>query len=374
MTNDALLHLVYKAALDGSLWPEVLAAFSTKFGCAAAVLYDRNIVNDERSIGLNASLGYSDQAHADFAAYFRYRDIHVRRTLPAAVTGHVYLDDRDIAFAELEATEIQTDFYRRNGVGHVGGIILAKRSTQFSVLSVHRSLRFGPFTTDEVALLDQIAPHLVRAWEITGTLRRASDDTRALLGALGALGATVFVVDATGTVSRMSPEAEQLARAGDYLRIRYNKLVAVNVADDAQLKKLLVRAVARPMLGTPPDPATLALRNSAGVTALTLFLTSSFSGAFSGEPHVLVFANDPRASRPSNPALIGQQFGLSRAETQVVVAISKGLSVREMADRFCVSSETIRTHLKHAMAKCEVRSQVDLVRLALGSLGALGRD
>lgn len=373
MTSEALLHLVYDAALDASKWPKLLNAMAARFGCAAAVLYDRSMENGEQPIGLNASLGYSDTATANFNKYFRYRDIRVRRTIPTATAGHVYLDDRDIAFSELEPTEIQTDFYRANGVGHISGIVLAKRPEAFSVLSLHRALRYGPFSLDDVALLDGIAPHLVRAWDITNALRRTAADARALVGALDALRAAVFVVDAGGVVRRLSPDAEQHVRMGSCLRIRGGKLEAVDPVANTSLGKRLRSVLLPPALGVSPEPATLSLRSADGTRGLTLFLAAADAGALAGEPLVLVFANEPGSSRPMDRLLLARQFGFSRAEARVVAGLSEGLGVVELADRFCVSGETIRTHLKHAMAKCEARSQAGLVRLALSSLGALRR-
>jgi hypothetical protein len=141
MNNDALLHLNYSAAIVASSWPEVLAALGARFGATASALFDQRFVNDGQPVGMKACVGYSDEAVADFAAYFHHRDLRVRRTLPTARTGHVVLDDRDIPFKELAVTEIQNDFYRPNNVGHISGIVIAKRPDQFSVLSVHRSLR-----------------------------------------------------------------------------------------------------------------------------------------------------------------------------------------------------------------------------------------
>jgi DNA-binding CsgD family transcriptional regulator len=373
MTDDDLLHLVYDAAIEPSRWPEVLAALGAKFGFAAAALFDQRFVNNGQMAGMKACLGYADEIQSSFAAYFRHRDIRLRRIIPRVATGHVYLDDRDIAFAEIEATEIHNDFYRRNGVGHIGAFILTNEPGQFSCLSIHRSLRFGAFTGDEAALLDRIAPHVVRAWRTTTTLRQASDGTRALMAAIGTTDAAVFVIDAAGTVGRMSPAAEQIARAGDCLRVRHNKLEAVNPADNAALGKLLAAAAAAPAVGVPPDRATLVLRSPAGANPIALFLAPVFPGAISGEPLVLVFANDPRAARPPDPVLVARQFGLSKAEARVAVALSTGLTVAEMAERLAVSPETIRTHLKRAMAKCDARSQAALVRVVLGSLGTLRR-
>jgi DNA-binding CsgD family transcriptional regulator len=374
MTDDALLHLVYAAALDTSLWPKVLGGLSARFGCTAAALFDGTFVTDGQPGGMRACLGYSDKALADFTAYFRHRDMRVRRTVHAAATGHVYFDDRDIAFAELDATEIQTDFYRPNDVGHIGGVLLAKRSAQFSVLSVHRSLGFGPFDVGEVMLLDRLAPHLVRAWEITATLRRTSEDASALVTGLDMLRGAIFLVDLTGKIRRMSADAERLVRADKCLRIRQGRLEACNPAANGALMKLLGAAMAMPELGTAPDPGILALRSADGATTLTLFVAPAGSDLLGRGPVVLVFASDPRSSRPLDPLLLARQFGFSRTEARVAAALSEGSSVAEMAERLAVSAETIRTHLKHAMAKCDVHSQVELARLVLSSIGVLRRQ
>ena len=82
MTSDKLLDLVYAASVDRTKWPDVLRALHDATGCAAAVLYDRSTGGEQR-IGLNASLGCPDRAHADFQAHMRHKDVRVRRTRPA---------------------------------------------------------------------------------------------------------------------------------------------------------------------------------------------------------------------------------------------------------------------------------------------------
>lgn len=371
MTDDDLLHLVYATASDLARWPELLDALRLRFGCVATILFDLTSVSDGRTLDVNASVGYPDKTFSDYRAYFRHHDIRVRRTAPTAAPGYVYLDDRDIAFQELERTEIQHDFYRPNGVGHIGGFVLAKQPAGVSVLSLHRASRYGPFSSDEATLLDLLSPHIMRAREIARSIGRFSNDTLALGHAIDALQAAVFLVDVSGKIRRASREAERIARANTVLRVRNSRIELVNPPDDNALKRMLSDVVAVPSMDLAPEPATLRLTGQDGAVVLTLLLVPVRVEQIGGKPLILIFANDPRTRRPSDPALIARQFGLSRAEARVVVALADGLTVAELSARFGVSAETIRTHLKHAMAKCDVRSQVGLVRLVLGSLGGL---
>ncbi|MTD16944.1 hypothetical protein GIS00_23700 [Nakamurella sp. YIM 132087] len=62
---------------------------------------------------------------------------------------------------------------------------------------------------------------------------------------------------------------------------------------------------------------------------------------------------------------------LGRAELRVAMLVADGLTNQEIADRLFVSKHTVDSHLKHAFAKLQVRSRVDLTRLVL-ALDAAG--
>ncbi|WP_022929189.1 ATP-binding protein [Patulibacter americanus] len=61
--------------------------------------------------------------------------------------------------------------------------------------------------------------------------------------------------------------------------------------------------------------------------------------------------------------------GLTRAELAVVELVAQGLSNRQVADRLFLSPHTVSTHLRHSFGKLEVRSRVDLARVALAQAG-----
>ena len=54
-------------------------------------------------------------------------------------------------------------------------------------------------------------------------------------------------------------------------------------------------------------------------------------------------------------------FHLSAREEETLVLLSKGYSNKEIADRLCVGTETVRSHLRNAYDKLHVRSRAEAV-------------
>ena len=121
-----------------------------------------------------------------------------------------------------------------------------------------------------------------------------------------------------------------------------------------------------------PDPETVAQCIAAGAVGCISrdqppeLLVESVRRAHAGElvypqrplVEILAGARSPLSGDGRIPRLIG------RREREVLQSIAAGASVEETAERLSISAHTVRTHLKHAMAKLEVHSRLDAVLLA----------
>jgi DNA-binding NarL/FixJ family response regulator len=90
-------------------------------------------------------------------------------------------------------------------------------------------------------------------------------------------------------------------------------------------------------------------------------LTSALATVAGGGTYV-----DPRL----RPALLSRETtqrlpALSKREGEVIDLLAQGLTGEQVADRLMLSSETIKTHIRNAMAKLEANTRVHAVAIAL---------
>lgn len=85
----------------------------------------------------------------------------------------------------------------------------------------------------------------------------------------------------------------------------------------------------------------------------------------SSKPFHLLLAVDQSASRKELNTDLVKRYELTDKEQQILVALTHGRSIRDMANRYFVSENTVRTHVKSLFRKTDTNSQTDIVRLVL---------
>jgi DNA-binding NarL/FixJ family response regulator len=84
---------------------------------------------------------------------------------------------------------------------------------------------------------------------------------------------------------------------------------------------------------------------------------------------------DPRVTRPvlerlaatADPAAQTRDSGLTQRERDVLLAVARGLSNREVADQLHVGYGTVKTHVSHLLTKLDCRDRAQLVMYAYES-------
>jgi len=78
-----------------------------------------------------------------------------------------------------------------------------------------------------------------------------------------------------------------------------------------------------------------------------------------------------RAAGPATPASKASaapvEWNLSERELEVLRNLVEGLSYKQIADRLCVSIDTVRTHLRHVYRKMQVHSAGEAISRAIKS-------
>jgi DNA-binding CsgD family transcriptional regulator len=73
-------------------------------------------------------------------------------------------------------------------------------------------------------------------------------------------------------------------------------------------------------------------------------------------------------------ATLGAAFRFTKAESRVMTGLLEGLQISEIAQRFGVSINTVRTQIQRLFDKTGTKRQSDLVRIVSSSLPPIRTD
>lgn len=354
--DSALLDRIYEAAAVPETWPQVLERLGAMVRSRHMALMSLDI---DRRVTFTATDPYRPVVglYADNAD--RYDNPRPRRAL---ANGHAgFLSDLEVqSRAELDRDGIYRDMIFPAGLGFTAGTVIPVPTSDILVFDVARSGEQGPFTREEMGLLDQYRPHLARAALLSHRLGlRASSGATEALQLVGLPGAALT---ASGRVLVANPLFEQLAPR-----------VAAGALDHVQLASKPAHEALKQALGAAVGDhgatRSIPIPAEEGEPALIAHLVPIRRAAhdiFAKAEFLLVLTAVVAPDAPLTEMLHGL-FDLTPAEARVARGLAAGLSVDEISLRGAISRETVRTQLKGVMAKTATTRQADLVRLLAGA-------
>jgi DNA-binding CsgD family transcriptional regulator len=233
-------------------------------------------------------------------------------------------------------------------------------------MSLHRATEHGAFPAEEVAALDRLAPHLVRAWMLRRHFTHATAVAAGALLALDHFVMPVFLVDANLRLSTMNVAADALLRADGPLKVRGGHLHVMPPANDDALCCSVRDALTG---GLPP----IMHLDKTGHSRVTLFVAADRRAQLGNGGLALIIANDHASTHQIVTDMLVRQFGLTVAEARTAAALTEGYAPLAIGTKFGISIETVRTQLRQAMLKCDTRGLVQLTNRVMASLAALRR-
>ena len=364
-----LIGHIYDAALDGSLWPDVLNALRRLVDCQAGALMHGTLqpvhITMKAAVGMDEAL--VGRAHEIFG---NPADNPFIGHLPAFAVGRpvprqVFVDDE-----AFEGLRIYREFFEPQDLFHDITTPVTVSPDDAVALYLGRSRNSGPLGDAEAKLLLPWIPHLQRALLIDRQLRMHQSGNRALVETLDRIDCGVMLADRNGAIIMANDAAEKILAEGDGLEIRDRLPVARSRADQGEME----RAIAMATSGLGGD--SLQIQRPSGARPYLLFtvpLSPMIAANWSAGPAAAIIFSDPARSMEPPSGLLAQLYGLSAAESAVAMAIIRGSGRAAVAEKLGISSNTVKTHLNRIFEKTGTRRQAELVRLLLaGSPAASG--
>jgi DNA-binding CsgD family transcriptional regulator len=360
---STLIAEIYDAALDASLWIDVLAKIAHFVGGSAAALCTGSAA--KKSV-------------YDYGIDTHYRRLYFDRyiKLDPAATGRFSADiDKPVAVSDIIPNHefLTTRFYREwaqpQGLVDFVICVLDKSTTSPAMIRVFRHERDGAVDDQVRRRMRLIGPHVRRSVLVSRLIDLKTTKTATYVDVLDSIGAGVFLVEAGGRIVHANITGQVMLEAGDFLRAVDGRVVACDSETNKTLRGTFAAA------GTGDEAVgikgiTVALTTRAGehYVAQVLPLTSGKrrrAGIIRPAVAALV-VHKAALQVPSLPEAIAKSYRLTPAELHVLLAIVELGSVPEVARALGLAASTIRTHILRLRQKTGAERQVDLVKLVAG--------
>ena len=216
----------------------------------------------------------------------------------------------------------------------------------------------------QVRKIERLLPHLRQFVR----MRQALVDAKALgssaVDVLDNVGVGVVQLDRRGRVVAANDRAREILSKCDGLLLGDGSLHASLSREDAELQKLLDRAL--PYSGAFGAGGSMMVSREYSVSRLVLHASPVHEEG--PEPRksrigALVVLVDPTGRLRIDPDRLAVLLGLTPAQSHVAASLVEGKSIRDVAAETGRSPTTIKWHIKHIFAKHGLSGQADLVRL-----------
>lgn len=366
-----IVHDIYGAAVESTLWPGVLRKVAATVGADAGSVWIHDFEAGSATLdgsgpNMAAFVGLEPARLESYAAHYSRVNVWSadEERLPAgsAVTSSMLFPD-----ARLKKTEFYADWLRGQDLFFSLGGVVEKHGTRAVKMSFLRPERAGAYDEDSLAVIQMLMPHLQAAVGIHRRLHHLQGINDSLLLALDALSFGVLLLGPRGQVRHANRLAQRIAhRTRAFSLGASGRLQASTHALSARLQAAIDKAVlaGAGLCESPGSVVRLRAAQGADVQAFIVSMPPA-AGRFPSHVAALMFVNDPESTLPTFAERLQHMYLLTPAEAQLATALVAGKSLKEFAEERGTSMNTVKSQLKALAAKVGAKRQVDVVRCIL---------
>jgi DNA-binding CsgD family transcriptional regulator len=302
-----------------------------------------------------------------FADRYASGDAWAQRSVVSASPGTAWIED----FTTSMEGRFGLEWLKPQHMGYLLRVVILRKGpdradpAEIAYIMLGRDVDVGCYSGHDLALIDELLPHLQRALKLQWTVSGMRARYRAVLKALDALSIGVVLIDQRREPIVMNECArESLGMNGTAISALASMYPSVDGRKGHAVPSPLIRSA------VPADVMfSTVVRGLPGLQPLigTVCRLDGPPNRQAGEekPAAIVFLRDPSRKVKLDEEMIRHLHGLTRAEAHLAVLLAEGGHLDEVARRLNISMHTARTHLKRIFSKTNTERQIDLVRLLL---------
>jgi DNA-binding CsgD family transcriptional regulator len=374
---------IYDAALDASLWPDVVQHVIELQGANKGMLFTPLHVFSQG--GFNFRIGMPESAIQQWADKYAALDVWAQAAVEKGLgfEGNVMIDADLVPQEALRQTVFYKEYLSRFGIERVcTGMVFGVQSPPLlpAVLAVYRDINGGPFGQRERALHGLLIPHISRALGIMFRLRDADLKVASTLSGFDRLASGVVLLGANGVVVFANRAARRVLQMEDGLRLRNGAggqtWLAAEYPDAQQaLNAAIAQCVDPGAVEVPHFANAVRIERPSGGAAFSLNFSAlpeqNEFGSGAEHPKAILFLNDPDKPVEVDAEVLKRLYSMTAAECRLASRLCDGDTLAAIAERLNLSENTVKSQLKSIFDKTGTRRQAQLVKL-LVSLASSG--
>ena len=361
-----LIDLIYDAAVDPTQWPRFLDRLCDMAPGAKSVM----MMHDANTRSLNASVtarweedwttSYTDYyvKHNQWTAEFAHFDV-----------GRAMIVDDIVPREVTLKSEFYEDWLKPQNLVTGVTVSVFKENLRYMNFSVLYQEADEDLQKRNVAILQELSPHLRRAGQVHRQMAGLTFQSRAIEQAFDSLNRGVVLLQPDGRFFYCNDRARRFLDMNDGLIQYRDGRVG---CQDQEAEILLYRALmmagnTAQMKGSAAGDIVAVPRRSSALPWSLMIAPIPASALDFGYSNgaVVVFIVDPEQKPAISVSGLRAILGLTVSEARVAIALAEGMSPEEIAKAHGNAILTVRTHLRNAMSKAGVSRLAELVALVL---------
>ena len=366
---------IYDAALQPTLWPEVLQEIVVFTNSKTAIFTALDQLNPNHDFVFTHQIPQVGlDAYQEERIQVIDMQLHVPLWQQAGVGGIV---NQDLShYAHMPTDSDQFVFYDKclkpADIVYFGGVLLEEGKHRWSVLGIHRALQSQPYTDDELTVLARLGTHLRRALQIHRQLSVVQHENQELYKLLDCLNVGVMILDQQKCIRYSNLNATKILEKSALLYPNQFNHLKTNTRFQAQLDQYIDSALYQQKSVNVIDcGGVLGLYENEQdhplmLTVVPLSKMPQWGVHHIAQPHVVVFLTERSQQRQLAKQFMHNTYDLSKRELQLCELFLNGLELDEIAQHCDISIQSVRTYFKNIFSKTHCNGQVELIRLLNG--------
>src|SRR5262245_18422388 len=355
---------IYDCTLDPSRWEPTLDALRSLIACRSGQLA---LVDLRRHrILIQKALGIEAQWLELQAKYLPEITNFAERHLDGGLSmDQPLVTSRLSSPARYAASPFFQEWCRPQGYIDVVQINLIRTPTRISGLALGRHQSEGIVEERDIELMRLLVPHVRRAVTISNVLDAQAIERARLAETLDALKLGVVLANEDSRILHANRAAEKMRGDGGALRERDGGRRVEGARASAEIRSAIgLAARDESAIGNTGLAVRLTEEDEAPLVAHVLPLAGGEARSRLEPAAVAALFINSEIDDAASAKVVASTFGLTPAETRVLVRMLTGSTVAEAATYLGVAPTTMRTHLDSIFTKTGVSRQSELIRLA----------